>query len=172
MATVLNDVVQIPNVFNTNHFDFVIPNPPGGGAGARDLTIRNMSAQLRVMGDFDPMRVVLHRHAVRFAGKGVVDGDFTATYIDTSDKRVTTTLEAWYLRLRNDDTGLPSAKSGYVTDCWMVIYDMNNNPSIYRTYFNVWVGKVNPVDLDGDPDNPLRYSVTFNYDYFKLGKLI
>ena len=174
MPTQLSQVVSLPDVILLNHFDFIIPNPPGltSLGYSRDLTIRNLTTSQRVMADFDPVKVVLHRHAVKYAGKGVVDGSITASYVDTSDKRITNVLEEWYLQIRDEETGLPKPKAGYKADAVMIIYDLNNTASIYRTYYNLWVSKVEPLSLSGNEDTPLEYRVTFEYDYFKLGSFL
>lgn len=171
MPTELNDVVSLPDVLVLNHFDLIIPNPPGG-IGAKDLTIRNMTATMPVMAEFEPVRVQLHRHAVNYAGKGKVDGILQASYMDTKDKKVTTTLENWYLQIRDETTGLPKPKSGYKADALIQIYDMENKGSVYRTLYNMWIQKVEPISLDGASDDYLKYSVSLVYDYFKLGRFI
>jgi hypothetical protein len=169
MPVQLADVAGLTDVLVTNHFQFSIPNPPGGGDG-QALIIRNMAAKLPIIPAIAAVRVPLHRHAMQFAGIVKRDGSFTATYTDTADRKVTNVLEAWYQATHDEVTGFPKPQAGYQTTAVTSLYDYNNVNAIDRTFYGLWVGNVAEIDLDGEAAGNLRFSVTFNYNYFLLGK--
>jgi hypothetical protein len=158
-VTGLNDILQV------NHFTLIVPNPPAGDGNA--LTIRNMTGVLPVIPEIEAMVLNLHRHSVQFAGKAKRHGSFDATYTDTSDRKVTDLLEKWYAATQNGTTGLPKPKSSYATIGQVNIYDANNVAVITRKFKGLWIGKVAPVSLDGNSNEALKYSVTWNYDLFE-----
>ncbi len=166
MAIQISDVTSLPDVLLTNHFELVIPTPPIGDGQA--LVIRNMKGVLPVTPEIETVTLILHRHGLQQAGKAKRHGSFTAVYTDMSDRKVTDVLEGWYVAIQDPDTGLPNPASGYKATAIVRVLDATNEAVIARTFYGLWIGKVQEVDLDGSGNEAIQYRVTFNYDYFTL----
>jgi hypothetical protein len=167
MAVELSQVISLPDVLLGDHFDFTIPNIPGGGDG-QTLMIRNMTAQLPEQGN-NPIPVELHRFKTHFAGKKDWGSSFQATFVESADLKVIDAIKNWQNQMTDPDTGLPKPRKNYVTTAVVKIYDSENKPAEQRTFYNLFVSKMDSVPLDGSANSPVRITVTLNYDYWVSG---
>lgn len=161
-AVQLSQVVTLSDVLVDNHFSFWISAIPGGDSDA--FYIRNMTASLP--GDENAVtKVTLHRHDVNYANRRKFTQRFTATYIDTEDRKILTGLKLWRAAVTDPITGLPAAKAAYARIAQVAIYGSYGTTVESREYVNIWPSKVNDVPLNGSSENaPLTFSVEFTYD--------
>lgn len=167
MPVTLQQVVSLPDVLLQDHFDLLIPNPPGGGDGEA-LMIRNMTAVLPGRSN-RPIPVELHRHKTFYGGKRDYGNSFSASWVDTTDRRVINTLKSWQDLITDPTTGLPLPKTVYNTTATITIYDASNAPSELRTFHGLFIVSLEASNLSGSSNQPLPVSATFSFDYWTDG---
>lgn len=165
-AIELSQVVSLPDLLLTNHFSLMVPNPPGGGDGNK-LFVQNMSAVLPGQSN-TVVALDLHRFKTHFAGKRQWGNEFVAEYVETSENAVFSAFKKWQDMQTHADTGLPMPKAGYTTQGVVTLYDADNNAAESRTFYGLFVKAIGNISV-GETEGPVKVSVTFNYDYWKLG---
>lgn len=166
MPVELSNVISLPDVLLTDHFDLNIAAPPGGADG-QSLLIRNMTASLPGRSN-SIIGVTLHRHKVNYAGRRTYPGSFQASFVDSSDTLVLDGLRAWQDQITDQATGLPAPKSNYATTATVTIYNANNMAVEQRTYYGLWISAISDISLTGGEGSgsSVQVSVTFTYDYW------
>lgn len=164
MPIELTQVASLGDVLLQDHFDLIIPAIPGGGDG-QSMTIRNLTASLPGRSN-TAIAVELHRHKVHFAGKRTYSHSFTATYIDTADRKVIDALINWQNQITDSASGLPRPKTDYATVGVVNIYGSNNSVVETRTFYGLFISSIGDINLSGANNAPMEISVTFNFDYW------
>lgn len=165
----LDQITSLPDVLLQDHFNFLIPNIPGGGDG-QTLTIRNMTATLPGRAN-NVIPLELHRHKTHYSGKRIYRHSFQAQFVDTADRRVLQALLNWQNQMTEESTGLPRPKEEYATTGVVTIFGADNTAVEERTFYGLFVSDVADIALSGQSNAPIQVTMTLNYDYWMPGGL-
>jgi hypothetical protein len=163
---ILEKVIALPDVLTTDHFNMLFPQIPGGGDSGQFL-IQQMTGVLPGMKN-EAMKVVLHRHAVLYAGKREYGHSFEAEFVDTFEKPILSGLKGWQELIDSVPDNLPKLKASYISDCLVEVYGAENSVVESRRFRNVWPSSIKDITLGTEGATaPVKVSVTFAYDYWE-----
>ena len=162
--TGINEVNNITDPLLAHQFDLFITNMPVGDS--RALATQVETAQWPGYGN-EPVLVRLHGITKPFAGAGVYDHDWSATFLETRSLLVRDSILAWleYIRSVRNTTGAYNIDYAGIAD--LVMYDDRNNAIRTTRMFGFYPEKLDMVPLSGEQGSEtIKFSVQFKLFYF------
>jgi hypothetical protein len=147
----------------------------GGKANTEDLIIRCRTASIPGRG-FDSIESNFMGMKQFFPSKPTFSNTLAVTIEETEDQKVGKALYAWRQKIFDVDPASPKAgvSSGLVKrdlakDIFLLMYRYNGSSFEKKIKFvNAWIQNVDDVGLDYAGNDAVKYSVTFQYDFWVL----
>lgn len=141
---------------------------PVGGGDRESLSIRCRSTAR-------PGRAVGRIHipykgtgGIEFPGKITFDHDWTCTFQEGTDRKVSQALYQWQQAIMNVRTGQGSLDGDIKTNVYLHLLDQNNNVTETIKLVGCFPRTVNEVALSNDEEGTVVITVTFSYDYWEV----
>jgi hypothetical protein len=153
---------------DTDMFDFVIPDIPGGSVAAgRDLAVVCQTAVYPGRSN-EIMETPLHGTVVHFSGRAMMPRTMSVTYAERHDMFVTNLFQEWFEFQRGTVSGTAAAyKADYTVDGAVLIkYDVTGRVADQVTFFGLQPESMEDVTMDGSSTNLFVTSITFRYDFY------
>lgn len=153
-----------------------IPKPPKvANWDMDDMIIRCRAAVIPGRGN-EPIESNFMGQKQFFPGKPIFPNSFVAMFEEFEDKKVSEFLYSWQQSMHdysgqiaaNPGASVSEGKAGIKTDMSLYQYGFNGNLIQKLTFKNAWVQNVDDVSLDYTGAESVKYSVTFQYDYWNI----
>lgn len=179
--TIEGRMKTMKDVQRTWMWELIIPAADlglGVGVSNEDLIIRCRSAVIPGRGN-DPITSNFVGMQQFFFGKPTFGGNtFAVTLEETQDQKVTNFLYAWQQKIFDIELNSNTAGQSQVPnkrdaakdiflDCYA--YDGGNLEKKFK-FVNAWPTTVDPVTMDYTGNDSVKFSVTFQFDFWSLVK--
>ncbi len=164
---------QLPDVQKVWMWELIVPTDGvmnDSGAIDDDLIIRCRSAVIPgrstevITSDFMGMKQY-------FPSRPSFPGSFGVTYEETEDQRIRKAMEEWQQKIYNTESGGSTRpfKRQLTRNITLLMYQGDGEPLEKKVQFmNAWPIDVPDVALSYSDAGQVTYSVTFQYDFWKL----
>jgi hypothetical protein len=161
-----SDLSRIKDPLMTYNFNLLIANVPGGGDGEQ-LMLRCQSASIPGM-QIDQVAVDLRGMTLRYAGRHVYNGTFSASYIEARDIKTRSALLRWMYFARDFRNASGNYKADYATNIDVELFD-DREQTVIRTIrcFGAFPYEVQEVQLESGASTNAVIQVSFSYDWFQ-----
>ena len=156
-------------------WEFWIPRPPAvSNWKLDDMIIRCRFAVIPGRGN-EPIESNFMGQKQFFPGKPIFPNSFVALFEEFEDKKVSEFLFFWQQAMHdypgktsNAGFAITETKAGIKTDIVLRQYGFKGNLIQELKFKNVWIQNVDDVAMDYTGAESVKYSVTFQYDYWTI----
>jgi len=159
---------NLSNVARVYLWEVLFPNVIGGGADTETLLLRAQSTTLpqRSTGSI----AVPYKQTGGVVYPGKVDfGDHTweVTFVEGEDKAVFEAFYKWCEQVVSAREGVGASAPEIKVDVQLNLLNTKGEPFLGIRLIGCWVRTIGRVDLSYERDEPLRFTVTFAYDWWE-----
>jgi hypothetical protein len=148
--------------------------PPTGVSGLAttdELNFRCETAELPTT-TVNVSNVQIRGHKIQQAGIMDYNGSISLSFVETVDSKISAFIKSWREALWATQTGVQAGVMSTLKST-LTLYRLNNLDAQIWKYelIGAWPGTDTKGTLDGSTSDFMKPSITFNYDYFKDGKI-
>lgn len=147
-----------------DNFEFLIPNPPVGGADyARTLRLMCKTG-VKPGSTVEEVLKEAFGHQLNYAGRKIFSHALSTEYNENSEMAVYKDLEAWHNLIRATQTQLGAVKSEYAVKAIFRIFNMDGSVVKEYNIFGVWPKQVPDLQFSGAAQ-AVPVSIEWSFDY-------
>jgi hypothetical protein len=158
----ITDLRGLPDPLLQYRWTLIIPNVPGGGDGRR-LQYQCKTSSIPGLSN-EEVVVTSHGIDLQFAGRQMYGQSFPATFFETRDLLVYTTLRNWLDYQRNSRAGTGTYKANYATSAQMLLFDDALKVVNTLNLEGFFIQDLSEASVDGGSSAPVEFSATFKFD--------
>ena len=159
----LQNVLSLPDAFQTWNFDLFFPSIPGV-SDTMGLTYKCQTSSLPGF-NLEPVQIDLHGVTKKEAGRATYGHTFQATFLEVADMSTRTAFRNWRESCRSWKLNTGSVSAAYKVNGQIVTYDNTGAASLVIVCYGMWPETVDDLGLEGNSSTAGMMSVTFSYDY-------
>ena len=162
-ALAFSDFDALPDVLAVDRFELLLA--PAGGVSNVNQTLAIRCTQVSIPQEqTDVMTVQIQGLEFNYRGKRMFDKSMSATFVETTDGAVQTSLRAWTQNVCGSESGNGQIKKQYSTQGTLNVFDQSGNTALFFVIDNVWPSDLQQVQLDGNQAQPYFQTTTFTFD--------
>ena len=163
----IEQVRNLAEVFKSYQFRINISNPPGAGASIELMQFRCTAAPIPGK-QVEEVLVPLGGYNVKYPGRSIPVGVWTATFIEGTDLQVIQRMKEWQEVCHNQQSGVQGESADYKRNITIELLDNAGEVSQTHRMVGCWPQDTPDVALDTASSEAVRYDVTFAYDYNEI----
>jgi hypothetical protein len=137
-----------------------------GFPSSEDINLRCESVTLPSI-SIEPVTIQIRGHKV--FQPGIIDygGTFSLTIIETIDNKISDMIKGWREACWEVDTGKGKPKADIEANIKLERLDNEDNTIWTYELIGCWLQSVDGLTLDSTTSDPMRVTLTLQYDYYK-----
>ena len=167
--TSLQNVLSLPDIFQSWNADLFIPSIPGSSYPAQNLTYKCKTSEIPGA-SLEAVKIELHGVAKQEAGRAIYSHTFNTSFIETVDFTTLLAFRAWRNTARSWKNNTGTNSQVYCQNLELDLY--NNAGEVGQTLILVgsFPTDVTSVQLDGGAAGaPVELTVAWSFNYVSDG---
>lgn len=161
----LLELQALPDPAQSDHFELIIPNPPGGGNAQ---ALRVQCQQIALPGkSIEAVSQEVFGNQLQHAGRSTYSHDVSVTFIESRTLAIHKALRNWLEYCRRHDDQLGHYKNEYSRNVILNAFDQKGILIDEFTLYGFWPSQVPDVQFDGTASNIITIAATFQCDYWE-----
>lgn len=163
----LQEMMQLPDPAQSDHFEFIIADIPGGGSGSSG-SLRIQCQQVVLPGkSIEPVSQETSGNQLQHVGRSLYSHDVSITFIETRMYTAHKAIRNWIEYCRRHETQLGHYKAEYAKTATLKAFDQKGTTIEEFTLYGVWPNQLPDVQYDGTSSSIIMIAAGFQCDWWE-----